>query len=186
MDLLFDPVVVWSARLLLASMFAIAAFAKVRALDEFTGVLQNYHILPQKLVRPVAVATPPLELLVALGLLFELTRRIAAAAAASLLLGFSLAMAINLVRGRTQIDCGCFVGVLRQHISWGLVTRNAALIILALLSLPDDLTARQWHWLDIITAGTGTTGAILLYLAYTHLQGMMSPWSDGGEETARW
>lgn len=175
MDLVLDPTVVWSARLLLAVVLATAAISKLRALDEFTGVVHNYRLLPEPLVRPVALALPPLELVVALGLLLEPTRSLAAAAAVALLFGFALAMAINLLRGRVDIDCGCFAASLKQRIGWGLVGRNGVLIVLALLALPNELPARAWGWLDLVTATGATTTAVLLYLAYTRLESLAPP-----------
>lgn len=175
MDYVLDPTVVWSARLLLAVVFATAALGKLRALDEFTGVVHNYRIPPEPLVRPTALVLPPFELLVALCLLLEPTRSLAATAAAALLFVFALAMAINLVRGRVDIDCGCFAASLKQRIGWGLVGRNAVLIALALLAIPDGLAARSWSWLDVVTAAGATTTALLLYLAYTQLESLTPP-----------
>jgi len=36
-------------------------------------------------------------------------------------------MAVNLERGRHDIDCGCFQSALRQTLSWTLVWRNVCL-----------------------------------------------------------
>jgi len=179
MDLVLDPTIVWSVRLLLAVVFATAGLAKLRALDEFAGVVHNYRLLPEPLVRPVALALPPFELLVALGLLLEPTRSLAALAAAALLLAFALAMAINLGRGRVDIDCGCFASTLKQRIGWGLVARNLILVGLALLAVPGELPARAWSWLDLLTAAAATTTAVLLYLAYTRLESLAPPRPEG-------
>src|SRR5918992_5462755 len=108
MDLVHDPVVVWTARLVLAAVFGAAAVTKLRALEAFVGVVHNYRMLPESLVRLVAYLLPPFEAVIAMGLLVEQTRPYAAAAAAGLLVIFAVAMGINLVRGRRDIDCGCF------------------------------------------------------------------------------
>jgi hypothetical protein len=172
MDLAFDPIIVWTGRLLLAVVLATAALGKLRALDEFVGVVHNYRVLPEPLVRPVAYALPPLELVLAIGLLLEPTRSPAAAAAAALLAVFALAMAINIRRGRTEIDCGCFANALRQRIGWGLVVRNFFLIGLALLALPTALPARPLVWLDVVTVVAASASAALLYVAFSRLAGM--------------
>jgi hypothetical protein len=174
-DFLLDPAVVWTARLVLAAVFAMTAFAKVRALEEFTGVVHNYRILPERLARSVAYGLPPLEAAIAVGLLFEPTRALAAGAAAALLLVFALAMAVNLVRGRVEIDCGCFASTLKQRISWALVARNIVLIGFAALAMPKALPARTLTWLDGITVVATSTSAILLYLAFTQLRGLAPP-----------
>lgn len=169
MDLLFDPVILWTGRLLLAAVLAMAAISKLRALDEFAGVVQNYRVLPAALVRPIAYVLPPIELMLALGLLLEPTRPYAAAAAAALLAIFALAMAINIRRGRIEIDCGCFASALRQRIGWGLIVRNVVLIGLALLALPATLPVRPLAWLDIVTVAAASASAILLYAAFSQL-----------------
>ena len=46
---------------------------------------------------------------------------------AILLLLFAAAMAVNLRRGRADIDCGCALGLLKERISWPLVARNLVL-----------------------------------------------------------
>jgi Methylamine utilisation protein MauE len=169
MDLAFDPIIAWTARLLLALVLATAALGKLRALDEFIGVVHNYRVLPELLVRPVAYGLPPLELLLAIGLLLEPTRTLAAPATATLLAVFALAMAINIGRGRTEIDCGCFANALRQRIGWALVVRNLVLIGLALLALPVGPPARPLVWLDLVTIATATAAGALLYVAFSRL-----------------
>ena len=61
------------------------------------------------------------------GVVLPATRHFGAALAIALLVMFALAMAINLVRGRTEIDCGCFKSGLRQTVSGWLVGRNLLL-----------------------------------------------------------
>ena len=172
---LLDPVAVWTARLALAAVFAMAAFAKLRALDEFVGVVHNYRILPERLARPVAYALPPLEAAIAVALLLEATRRAGAVAAAGLLALFALAMAVNLARGRVEIDCGCFAATLRQRISWALVGRNLVLIGLAALALSPNTAVRALTWLDVFTIVAASLSAVLLYVAFTQLRSMALP-----------
>ncbi|MEF9603853.1 methylamine utilization protein MauE, partial [Paracoccus sp. PXZ] len=69
---------------------------------------------------------------VAAGLVMTPLAAPAAITAAGLLLVFAAALAINVLRGRTQIDCGCFRNGLKQPVSWLLVLRNLVLTGLAL------------------------------------------------------
>ncbi len=169
---MLDPVVVWTARLVLAAVFVVAAASKLRAHDEFVGVLHNYRLLPEPLERPVAWALPGVEGLVALGLLIEPTRPYAAVGAAALLVVFSLAMAVNLARGRRDIDCGCFASTLRQRLSWGLIGRNGVLLVMALTAVPAELPSRVLGWLDALTALAASATLILVYVAFSRLVGM--------------
>jgi uncharacterized membrane protein YphA (DoxX/SURF4 family) len=174
-DPILDPVIVWTARLVLAAVLLGAAVAKLRALEEFAGVVHNYRLLPEFLTRPLAYALPVLELVLALGLLLDATRRPAAGATAVVLAVFACAMAINLWRGRVHIDCGCFASALKQRLSWALVARNGVLIGLALLILPQAPAARALGALDLLTVAVASGALLLLYAAFSQLAGLEAP-----------
>lgn len=167
-----DPAVTLTLAWLLAAIFGAAAVAKLRAPDVFAGVVANYRLLPAALVRPAALALPVVELAAALGLLVPASRPAAGAVVAALLLAFAAAMAINLRRGRDEIDCGCFVSLLRQRISWALVARNLLLAACALvLAAGGGGTGRALVALDWVTVGAGTGSALLLHAAAGRLFG---------------
>ena len=64
-----DPAFALLAILLLAVVFGTAALAKLRDLDVFQGVVEQYQLLPALLVRPFVGMLPVVELGAALGLL---------------------------------------------------------------------------------------------------------------------
>ena len=110
--------VVLAGRTFLAAVFLTAALGKVRAWTEFQGVLWNYRLLPWALVPPAACGLVILEVAVGLGLLAAAGHASWPPALAALLLAvFAVAMATNLVRGRVEIDCGCFQTTWRQTLS---------------------------------------------------------------------
>jgi hypothetical protein len=122
-----------AGRILLALIFLQAGVQKLRHLDVFEGVVLNYRVLPRASARSFAVTIPFLELALAAALLAGASPW-AELAAAVLLSLFAAAMAVNVLRGRTDIDCGCFQSSLRQLISWWTVGRNVVLAIVALLA----------------------------------------------------
>lgn len=132
-DLISNPALLLAIRVFLALMFATAALSKLGHAEEFYGVVRNFRILPDGLSRVTALVLPVVELAVAVGLLIGATAVPAAIAAAALLAVFGVAIAINVVRGRTQIDCGCFRNGLKQQIGWALVARNALMTASALV-----------------------------------------------------
>ncbi len=109
---LAHPDVAIAIRTLIALVFLSAAAAKMRNWPIFRGVVANYRLLPQVLVGPVTYALPPAEAAIGAMLPTSLFAPWAEAAAAVLLGAFAVAMGINLLRGRRQIDCGCFRGAL--------------------------------------------------------------------------
>lgn len=93
--------------LFLGLVLAAAAIPKLRHPDEFQGVVTNYRLLPSFLVTPFARLLPWVELACAIALLMTPVRELAAWVAAGLFVMFAVAIAINVGRGRTHIDCGC-------------------------------------------------------------------------------
>lgn len=106
-NLFDDSLTALLATIFVALVLATAAFFKLRHQDEFQGVVENYRLLPAVMVPSFARTLPWLELLVAVALLIPLLQAVAAWVAAMLFLMFALALAINVGRGRTYIDCGC-------------------------------------------------------------------------------
>lgn len=157
-----DPAVQTTALLALSLVFGAAAVSKMAAWGELEGVVRNYRILPRALARPVAWVLPPVELALAFALLLPATRIIAALGMLGLLLAFAAAIAVNILRGRTDIDCGCFHSSLKQNLSWWLVARNGVLAGFALMALaqPAARGLVAADWLTILAGG------LSLFLAY--------------------
>ena len=95
------------ARLVLGTVFGLAALAKITAPGLFRQDVAGYHLLPPAVVGPFALALPWIEALLALYLLVGLFLRPTAVATAALLLVFIGALAISLARGSTAHGCGC-------------------------------------------------------------------------------
>jgi hypothetical protein len=166
-----DPALSSLAIVLLTVIFGAAALAKLKELDVFLGVVEQYGLLPRVLVMPFAHALPVVEFGAALGLLLPVTRAPAAAVLMLLLLAFAAAMAINLARGRSDIDCGCFIGVQKQRISWPLVVRNLVLASLGLTLLAEG-TGRPLAPLDWFTIVAAAGSLLLLYETIGRLFGL--------------
>jgi hypothetical protein len=125
--------------LALAALFAAAAVHKLRAREHWPAVLRQYRLLPGVLVAPVAALLPLTEALAAAALLWPRTSTAGAMIIAALLLAYAYALAINLRRGRTSIDCGCLGAQRRLGIAPWMVGRNLLLAALALaLLLPTN------------------------------------------------
>lgn len=132
LGILQEPAVLWTIRIFLAIVFATAALPKLMHRDEFYGVLRNFRLLPQITTRPIALALPIVELAVAVGLLIPAIAAQASVIAAVLFAVFGVAISINILRGRSHIDCGCMRNGMRQELNWLLVGRNLVLTVLAL------------------------------------------------------
>lgn len=111
------------ARLFLGVTFLSASIPKLFAPRDFRRALTNYQLLPVWLV---ATWLPRFELLIAAALLTGLATTITATIAGLALLAFSVAVGVNLARGRS-IECGCFGGASPRRITWRLVFRDVVL-----------------------------------------------------------
>lgn len=143
-------------------VFTHAGLAKLRHRELMAGIVGNYRILPESAVATVARALPVVELVLGLALLAG-GQRAAVVPAALLLLTFAGAMAINIRRGRSHIDCGCGRSQLRQTLGWPLVWRNLALAAILSSRL---LPAPAIGGLDLATAIVGGASLFLMTLLF--------------------
>src|SRR5215472_11077697 len=163
-DILFVLAVM--GRVCLGLVFITAAIEKLRSGAVLEGVVANYRILPRALVAPVSATLPWVELVLG-GTLLTLVPSIwPPALGIALLCVFAWAMAVNLRRGRSHIDCGCHQATMRQTLRWSLVARNLGLVLLLLPALPEASTSS----LPLIAVG-GLAGATayLFYLLFNTL-----------------
>jgi hypothetical protein len=166
-----DPAIGDLLAVALALIFGASGVLKLRDSAVFAGAVANYRLLPAWAEPPFARALPLAECACAAGLLFAATRTAAAIGLIALLLLFTGAITINLLRGRTDIDCGCFGPALRQPLSGWLLARNAAMmmIIAAAVALPAGV--RELQGLDRITIGLGAATLTILYVSANYAIG---------------
>jgi hypothetical protein len=170
-ELVAAPALHWASALLLAGIFLPSAWSKLRASDEVTGIVADYRLLPEPLVEPFARGLPWVEIAAGLLLLAPPTRPVGALLAGGLLLLFALAMAINLARGRREIDCGCFLGRQKERIGWPLVLRNLLLAAAAALLLVEP--AALWPKpAELVPVLFGSAALLALYAAFSRLAGL--------------
>lgn len=162
-----DGAVVLSIRWVLAMVFIVAAVHKLTAPASFIATMTAYHVLPAALNSLVGHALIGAELVTAFGLL--LNSAWGSIVAAGLLSTYTLAILVNLLRGRRDIDCGCSGPHLRQTLSGWLVVRNVGFIALAVLTLLSAGPSRTLGILDWFTALAAAATFTLIYFAAIHI-----------------
>jgi peroxiredoxin len=110
---------------LLGAMFLIAAITKLAGLKEFAQTVIAFGA-PRALAGPLAVTLAGLELGIAAAFLLVATAWWGSVAATLLLSAFTIAVAVNVLRGRRP-PCNCFGQLSAAPIGWITVFRNAAL-----------------------------------------------------------
>jgi putative oxidoreductase len=125
----------WMASVIIA-LTLLSGYHKILNPDDFAMTVFRYHLLPGFLVNLAALYIPWLEMTCGLCLLFIPKYRVSALwIALMLILVFTLAIAINLLRD-TAFGCGCFnPSPLDQPMTWLNVSRNIGLLLLSILAL---------------------------------------------------
>jgi hypothetical protein len=163
-----DPAFGWAASAALALVFAQAAWHKLRGLGAFAAAVAAYELLPPSLAPLVATQLAATELVLVGTLLLPPARAGASVAAFALLCIYSAAIALNLARGRRDIDCGCTGPALRQRLSGWLLVRNAALGVLVLLGAA-PAAQRMLTLADALPIAGGALALFALVLAANQL-----------------
>jgi len=119
----------FAGRLLLVTVFAVAGVAKLRDRDATWAMLRAFGA-NVRASDAMARVLPWLELLVAVGLLFGASAFWAALGACALLGAFTLAIVVNLARGRRP-ECRCFGQLASAPIGPATIVRNLLFAALA-------------------------------------------------------
>jgi hypothetical protein len=119
----------------IALLLLAAGVSKLLNRQALTRLVLNYQLLPPPLARGVARILPELEVALAILLVSRPDALLPGVAAAALFGLFATAIAVNLVRGRSHIACGCFGASDDSPLSGALFLRAVALAGGALLTV---------------------------------------------------
>jgi hypothetical protein len=157
-----DPVIDAVLRGALALLFLLAASHKARDLGAFRETLLDYRLLPAGTAAAAARVIVGAELAAAAALLAP-GPRIPGPLLTALLLGvYTSAIAINLARGRRDVDCGCTGPALRQPLRGALLARNTMLLAGALACLA-PVHPRPLVWVDALTIVAAVSVLVMFY-----------------------
>jgi uncharacterized membrane protein YphA (DoxX/SURF4 family) len=164
-----DPVIALGLGLLLGWVLLDAGLGKLRDVALTAAHIDDYRLLPDGagawLARPLGV----FEVCLAVLLLLPVARIPALYVAAILLGGYGLAITVNLLRGRRDIDCGCGGVGQSQRLSVALPLRNALLVAAALLSAASPGVPSHWSgWLFALFC------AVVVGLLYASVNGLLA------------
>lgn len=165
---MLEPVYSWMFALGCALLLARAAVHKFEQRHELVAIVANYRIVPAGLAAVAAVVLVLCEISAVLLLVYPPTRSLGAIMAAALFITYAAAIALNLKRGRTHIDCGCVGPSQRRAIGAWMVWRNGVLAVAAgLAAVPT--AARALSMFDLLTICGGVAALALVYAAFDQL-----------------
>ncbi|RIL06618.1 MAG: methylamine utilization protein MauE [Proteobacteria bacterium] len=164
---MLDPALEHVLRGSLALLLASGAVQKARDFALFRAAVEGYELLPARLAGVAAALFAALEGALGAALLaparFGL-RPGALALAAALFALYAAAIAINLARGRREIDCGCGGPAAHVPLSGWLLARNAILVAMALACLA-GVAQRALGLVDALTIAGGVAALALIWTA---------------------
>ena len=163
-----DPVIPLVIASSLAMLWLTAGTHKLRSFDAFSAILADYRLVPPRATAVCAATVIAIELCLGIGLVVPVGRELALIGSALVLVLYAGAIAVNLLRGRRFIDCGCAGFAAQQPLSAWLVARN---ILLAVAALAATLPAneRALVWLDAFAVVAAVCVSALLYAAVNRL-----------------
>jgi len=130
------------ARLLLAAVFAASGLAKLTDRNGSRQALVGFGV-PASLAVPLGVGLPVIELATAVALVLNATNRWGALVALALLLLFTVAIGVNLIRGHRP-NCHCFGRLQPGPIGWATFLRNLMLSVISGLTLCQEWIPADW------------------------------------------
>ncbi len=179
-------------RLALGAVFLISAVGKARAPRRFAAVVASYRLLPRAWVRPLSLLLIGAEAVMAVLLLAGWRSQAVAASCALLLVVFILAVGINLMRGRQDLECGCFGAKVAHKISLRHIAGQSALLAMALCVAFWGGGRPSWHDVGFIRwnlaaaqhalpLALALAGLWLLFRLMWQLHRLLGLWHPGEE-----
>jgi uncharacterized membrane protein YphA (DoxX/SURF4 family) len=124
-------------RIILSLVFIFAGIEKIISPAGFSESISNYRLLPSTIIIFSAITLPWVELFTGILLLFGISVKENAAIITALLVVFTLAVIISILRG-LSIDCGCFGTALGERVGMLKVTENVLLILFGMVLARTD------------------------------------------------
>jgi len=128
--LLFHPVLGLVLRVYIGGVFITASMYKINYPGEFAETIASYQLVPYWAVNVMALVMPWAELIAGALMVLGVRTKAATTVIAAMLVMFSLAILITLLRG-IPIGCGCFTSV-EDPLSWKTFWRDILWLIMSL------------------------------------------------------
>ena len=162
-----DPLLHLVIALGMAALLLSAAAHKLSDFAAFRRILGDYEVLPERFVAPSARVVVVLEISLGVAWLVQVMPAVFITGTVLLLACYTCAIALNLVRGRVHISCGCG-GNDGQPVSVWMLPRNLLLIAAAgFAGLPAG--ERAMGLVDGVTAAATLLILVLIDLAVSQL-----------------
>lgn len=169
-ELIQHPYLATICRWFLAVLFLVAGVRKLTDRNRFVQTVSSYQILPDFATRGFAFFVVWLEIVIGTALLLGVGVVLALIVGGILIISFSVAVGVNLARGRTELDCGCFGAQHKENIGFKTLIRNFMILFLFTYTSfiykgyasVDGILFPQYYYAE--QASTPISGLILILL----------------------
>jgi uncharacterized membrane protein YphA (DoxX/SURF4 family) len=118
------------AQIILGLLFLVASLAKIVDVTSLASQVHNFRLLPFWSEHLVAMTLPWIEFVAGLALVLGIRSRAGAWLAGALLAGFTVGIALAMVRG-LNFECGCFGTADGTRVGWTKLGENLGMLALA-------------------------------------------------------
>ncbi|WP_415976149.1 MauE/DoxX family redox-associated membrane protein [Rhodococcus sp. 077-4] len=135
----------WAAlSCVVGAVLLVAGIPKVTDSQRMVRAVRGYRLLPDGVSVVVGRTLPWVEIALGTGLILGVAPVVTGTVASAMFVAFFAGLTINLLRGRRDLDCGCFAfsagGEEIAHIGWWHSARAASFAILAaVVTLTPDI-----------------------------------------------
>lgn len=119
-------------RICLGMIFLSSVLSKIHKVQEHILIVKDYKMMPRYLTPIVARIIILVEIIIGVLLLLGAMIKVASALSVFILLLYIISIIVNLLRGRTEMSCGCGGIAGNHHLSWLLVIRNIIFIAISI------------------------------------------------------
>ena len=146
----------YAIQLLIAALFLHAGISKLSPQNQsyYQRVVQGYELFPSSFVKLIPFILGVFEILAALAILIKQTSSIGLIAATALLSLYGLVFARQLLKGKTDINCGCAGPGADVRISPLLLVRNATLVALCVFAIIVGSSTFVASWFLVVPIAT--------------------------------
>jgi putative oxidoreductase len=117
-------------RLVLGSIFLIAASSKLADPSGFAKEIANYRILPELILNILAITLPWVELVCSIFIISGIRLKSVSFIMGILIIVFNVAVLIAMIKG-LNINCGCHTKLMAEQVGWKKIFENLGLFVLA-------------------------------------------------------
>jgi putative oxidoreductase len=117
-------------RIVIGTIFLIAASSKIADPAIFAKELANYKMFPELMINIIAVTLPWIELICSIFIISGIRMKSVSLILGILIIAFNISVLTAMIKG-LNINCGCHTKIMAEQVGWKKIFENFGLLLLA-------------------------------------------------------